>query len=403
MGSAGDTAKTMTGGNNMPAGMTYGQPNMMPVPVMYSQPKKEETTLTPVYVFLGLIAILGIVAVVLTASNYGTLGLLSDKVSGKMITEVEVFATKKPPAGNTNVCAGKKPKEGFDNVECVEAAVDEQAAADVSSPFKGTKQTDKEPISTSYWKAGMCPVNVHWHLGAEHRSAGQYDESGTGSQKSSRRAAGARQGLRCHHYNDKDAMFNTPYEFKHCKNMHVGETYEVHWPHSAGGACGTVNQYQTPFYDGVFCELHQPTAETVVGSTATGDVMYESTHTQVGVQSQIFTIVNDENYYYPDLFRGMIVDGERGTEITGYTGSTTGTTRSNTVCSAYGPITWHVDRKCHLISASSFDKMCADMKRQRDDMSGDLYAHGSREVTNADLTANNKVNLKNQYTHGGLL
>ncbi|MGB1597820.1 MAG: hypothetical protein ACPIOQ_34010, partial [Promethearchaeia archaeon] len=73
MGSAGDASKNMTGGNNMPAGMTYGQPNMMPVPVMYSQPKKEETTLTPVYVFLGLIAILGIVAVVLTASNYGAL------------------------------------------------------------------------------------------------------------------------------------------------------------------------------------------------------------------------------------------------------------------------------------------------------------------------------------------
>ena len=35
--------------------------------------------------------------------------------------------------------------------------------------------------------------------------------------------------------------------------MRVGETYEVHWPHSALGACGTPLQYQTPFYDGVFC------------------------------------------------------------------------------------------------------------------------------------------------------
>ena len=375
MGSAGDTAKTMTGGNNMPAGMTYGRPNMMPVPVMYSQPKKEETTLTPVYVFLGLIAILGIVAVVLTASNYGTLGLLSDKVSGKMITEVEVFATKKPPAGNTNVCAGKKPKTGFDNVECVEAAVDEQAAADVSSPFKGTKQTDKEPISTSYWKAGMCPVNVHWHLGAEHRSAGQYDESGTGSQKSSRRAAGARQGLRCHHYNDKDAMFNTPYEFKHCKNMHVGETYEVHWPHSAGGACGTVNQYQTPFYDGVFCNA--------------GDLALTGTGFNIGVQAQVFTIVNDEAYYYPDLMKGMIIDGDKGDDMVFYTGSTTGDSRSNSICSKYTPITWQVDRKCHLVSASTFDKMCADMKAQRDDMTDDLHPHGAREVVAPEFTANN--------------
>ena len=398
MGSAGDTAKTMTGGNNMPAGMTYGRPNMMPVPVMYSQPKKEETTLTPVYVFLGLIAILGIVAVVLTASNYGTLGVLSDKVSGKMITEV--FATKKPPAGNTNVCAGKKPKEGFDNVACVEAAVDEQAAADVSSPFKGTKQTDKEPISTSYWKAGMCPVNVHWHLGAEHRSAGQYDESGTGSQKSSRRAAGARQGLRCHHYNDKDAMFNTPYEFKHCKNMHVGETYEVHWPHSAGGACGTVNQYQTPFYDGVFCNA-DPSVTGAAGGQGEVDLtgVTDFSHA-VGVQSQTFTIVNDEAYYYPDLMRGMIVDANHGKTVTAYSGSTTGTSRSNTVCSAYGPITWHVDRTCHLISASTFDKMCADMKAQNDDMTDDLYAHGSREVVAQSLTADNKQDISAAYIWG---
>ena len=94
---------------------------------------------------------------------------------------------------------------------------------------------------------------------------------------------------------------------------------------------------------------------------------------------------------------------DRGTEITGYTGSTTGTSRDNEKCSAYGPITWNGDRKCLLISASSFDKMCADMKTQRDDMSGDLYAHGSREVVADDLTANNKVNLKNEYAHGGNL
>eukprot|EP00959_Pyramimonas_sp_CCMP1952_P361950 7580033-Pyramimonas_sp.AAC.1 len=31
---------------------------------------------------------------------------------------------------------------------------------------------------------------------------------------------------------------------------------QVHWPHSAAGACGTPNQYQTPFYDGT----HTPQA-----------------------------------------------------------------------------------------------------------------------------------------------
>jgi hypothetical protein len=49
------------------------------------------------------------------------------------------------------------------------------------------------------------------------------------------------------------------------------------------------------------------------------------------------TVVNDENYYYPDLIRGMVVDGARGSDVAKYTGSTTGTSRSNTVCSKVGP------------------------------------------------------------------
>jgi len=134
-------------------------------------------------------------------------------------------AYKSPPSG-TNVCDGKKPKSGFDNFACAEDAVNEQAAADVSSPFIGTKETTAEPIMTAYWQAGICPVNVHWHLGAEHRSAGEYDEDGKGPAKA-RRAAGARQGLRCNKYNANDAKFTREYDWKHCKDMHVGETYEV--------------------------------------------------------------------------------------------------------------------------------------------------------------------------------
>merc|ERR1712224_1160844 len=102
-----------------------------------------------------------------------------------------------------------------------------------------------------------------------------------------------------------------------------------------------------------------------------------------------------EQYYYPDLIRGMIVDTEHdmGQDVAVYTGSTTGTSRDNEVCSAYTPITWQVDRKCHLISASSFDKMCADMKQMRDDMSMDLHAHGARELVMQELSANNQGNL----------
>jgi len=125
----------------------------------------------------------------------------------------------------------------------------------------------------------------------------------------------------------------------------------------------------------------------------------------VGVQGQIFTIVNDDTYYYPDLIRGWIVDEEMGMgqDIAMYTGSTTGESRSNEICSSYSPITWQVDRKCHKISASSFDKLCYDMKMQRDDMSDDLYAHGSRELVTPDYVANNqqtrRLTEKHEHDH----
>jgi len=193
-----------------------------------------------------------------------------------------------------------------------------------------------------------------------------------------------RYGYACSLYDKTDVKFTTPYKWQHCLDMHVGETYEVHWPHSTLGACGTPDQYQSPFYDGVFCGAP---GNALVDAGATGN----TTSGNVGVQAQVFTIVNDEHYYFPDLMRGMIVDGSHGENIAIYTGSTTGTSRNNQICSAFSPITWQVDRTCHLISASSFDKMCAEMKQQRDDMSSDLHPHGSRELVFQNMSADNMM------------
>lgn len=281
--------------------------------------------------------------------------------------------------GTENQCNGTKLE--LPNKDCLATDIAEQAGANVTYGYQGDLHTNVLPILTPYFEAGLCPVNVHWHLGAEHYSFGEYDESGTGPSEVStsgghRRAAGTsvRQGFQCHFYDADDVKFNTAYDWQHCVGMQVGQTYEVHWPHSKMGACGTVDQYQTPFYDGVFCHADKLVA----------------THTDIGVQSQVYTIVNDEDYYYPNMIDGMIVDGtEYGHDMAYYTGSTTGTTRDNDICSSYTPITWHVDRECHMISASSFDKMCADMKMKRDDMDDDLYAHGSRELVDDSLAANN--------------
>jgi hypothetical protein len=279
----------------------------------------------------------------------------------------------------TNPCNGTKPD--WPNIACVVGQIGEQAGTNVTKGYNGSFNTTAVPITMPYWQAGLCPVNVHWHLGTEHYSLGQFDENGNGPvdyHRERRQLAEEEQpGFQCHLYDETDSRFdNESYEWKYCHDMMVGETYEVHWPHSAAGACGTPWQYQTPFPDGVFCNID------VISDTAQ----------QIGVQGQVFTIINDEAYYYPDLFRGMIVDGDMGTDLAIYTGSTTGTSVSNEICSPFTPITWQVDRKCHLISASSFDKMCKDMMEQADDMSDDLHAHGSRELVDDKFSANNHQN-----------
>jgi len=307
---------------------------------------------------------------------------------GKDDTKAEGSAA----APNPNPCHGKQPLHAnataadnyFANEACSSNTLD-QAGTNVTKGYKGTiNATSRAPILTAYKDAGLCPVNVHWHLGAEHLSVGEYDEKGKGPATARRLAdahAEVRGGYRCYHYDKTDSKFTKEYAWKHCVGMKVGETYEVHWPHSAAGECGTKWQYQTPFYDGVFCKA---------GIISLSPL---NTYQKIGVQSQVYTIVNDEKYYYADMFKGMRTDGDFGKEITKYTGSTTGTSRDNKMCSKYTPITWQVDRKCHLISASSFDKMCEEMKNQADDMKDDLYAHGARELVIDKYAANNHQRL----------
>jgi len=349
------------------------------------KPKMSDTK-TYLIVFLGISTVGLLIATIALAVSGGD----SDEVS-KLMSNVP--SNNKLESGTIfddmpNICDGKDP--GLPNLDCIHVP-GPQSGANVTKGFVGAMETDSVPITVPFWNNSMCPVNVHWHLGTEHYSIGEYDENGDGPHGNipapefvRRLADEVRPGFRCHHYDSSDDKFVKEYEWKHCHDMEVGETYEVHWPQSAAGACGTVNQYQTPFIDGVFCK----------------DGVLVDVPNQVGVQAQVFTIVNDENYFYPDMMRGWIVDGVYGQDLSYYTGSTTGTSRSNVLCSQYSPITWQVDRKCHMISASSFDKLCYDMKMQRDDMSGDMHPHGARELVPAAMVANNQVrHLHEDHDH----
>ena len=83
-----------------------------------------------------------------------------------------------------------------------------------------------------------------------------------------------------------------------------------------------------------------------------------------------------------------------GKDIAVYLGSSTGSDRDNTICSKYAPITWQMDRKCHLISASSFDKLCADMLSQSPtDMTVDVAPKGARVLVDDSLSDSNVKTL----------
>jgi len=186
-------------------------------------------------------------------------------------------------------------------------------------------------------------------------------------------------GYTCAHESD-DAMYTTHYDWQYCKGMHVGETYEIHWPHSNLGECGTKWQYQYPFIDGVLC-----------GATKGGlsvdqavEAVFTSKTAKIGVMGQVFTIVNpksdDLRYDYPGWNMLGSWNTDLAEDIAIYQGSTTGQTANNDECRwTGGMVTWHVDRKCHLVSAKAFDKLCEQMLTiPKDDMEPDVWPHGSR-------------------------
>merc|ERR1719199_1064456 len=158
---------------------------------------------------------------------------------------------------------------GLGDLDCEHAQVGAQSGTDVTKGAAGTKDmTDTPGPIVSYNDKGMCTVNVHWHIGAEHKSTGEYDEDAAFDHPnkdtyagSHRRLASADGGMRIGHMCHKGkelwegshpSVRNTDgtvkeYDWKYCKDMHVGLTYEFHWPHSSLGACQTPWQYQYHF------------------------------------------------------------------------------------------------------------------------------------------------------------
>ena len=266
-----------------------------------------------------------------------------------------------------------------------------QAAANVTLGSTGEMKAALSPIETPLSEVeGMCVVNVHWHFGAEHENKGTYDIAGAEwqakhGQPPSKREAGLELGNQCPGYDPSDPKYTTPYEFEYCTDMRVGYTYEFHWPNSNLGMCGTKWQYQSPFMNGVLCKANQ--ADLSPGDAVAS--VFDSKSTKIGVQAQVFTVVNDSAYDYPewDSLKGWNTALTKDVAI--YQGSTTGLRNGNEVCRATGGmVSWQVDRGCHLISAKALDNLCKAMKAQKVDMSSDTGPQNARKTTAAAITTN---------------
>ena len=148
------------------------------------------------------------------------------------------------------------------------------------------------------------------------------------------------------------------------------------------------------FLAGVLCAANQLVAAgtydvaTTIGLVTTeGANGFAGRTGKLGVQAQVFTLTNDPAHDYDawDMMTGFNKD--LATNVAIYQGSTTGQPNGNTDCRGTGGmVTWQVDRGCHMISAAAMDRLCGQMKAQKDDMSSDTHPHNARETTAASIT-----------------
>jgi len=268
--------------------------------------------------------------------------------SGTKATTFAVKTYAPPPPKLT--CAQAGPQ----------APRDLTTAGRATSPMYG-KKNSKAIVLTDTQAHKLPQTNIHFHYGAEHKSdaynvgtdSAAFDAAG------GRRAAKPRPGWMCSETGLTTAQ-KTAYTFQHCTGeMKVGKTYEVHYVHSSAA----------PGTDG------SPQLSDGLGAAAGGGLLANPT---VAVEAMVYQIVNDAAFDQANLTYGWDTVTHSNANSVMYPGSTTGTSYDNTYCSPY-TISWHVDLRCHKVSAKSFDAMCKYMKDNYK-MVADLAPHNSRKL-----------------------
>eukprot|EP00439_Symbiodinium_sp_Y106_P008746 s10355_g1.t1 len=116
-----------------------------------------------------------------------------------------------------------------------------QAPRDVSPGYVGERITRYEPYGSDQIDR-FEQVNIHWHLGAEHRMENAYDRrspewaSYVTVPDENNVSQPVVPGLWCPTDGIDDAKLDeSSFSFTYCKAAQVGGTYEFHWVFSTGG------------------------------------------------------------------------------------------------------------------------------------------------------------------------
>lgn len=206
----------------------------------------------------------------------------------------------------------------------------------------------------------MKQTNVHFHLGAEHKSD-HYNDATASEKYDAAEAHHRRQlsesprpGFMCPNTDLTPEQLDDSYVWQHCTGkMHVGNSYETHYVHSSAG-------YSDELADGL-------------GAAAGGGL---TLNPMLAVETIVYHIVAGEEIGDHDLVHGW--DHVEHDDALAYLGSTTGQSHDNEVCSPY-VVSWHVNTHCVQVSAATFDNMCRQMKEEYG-MEADLASHGSRKL-----------------------
>jgi len=236
-----------------------------------------------------------------------------------------------------------------------------QAPRDLSTGATGLREP-KAHVMTMEQSNQLYVTNVHFHLGAEHKSDFYNIPNASDAYDQGRSEDKIRPGFMCDTSSFTSDQLKE-YTFQHCEDVEVGRTYEVHYVSSSAGT------KDGGLKDGL-------------GVAAAGRGL---ANPMIVVKAMVYLVVDDEAFYQDDLLSNFDTDGALM-----YAGSTTGPSYNNEVCSPY-TITWHVSPKCTTVSASAFDKLCQDMVSNGEVK--DVAPHASRLLVAEEWASTTVSNL----------